>query len=598
MPKHSTWTQEDTHDPSTQDAPVLRLMGVSAYFRVKGKQGRGGVRALDDVWVGIKPGITAMMGPSGAGKTSLLNVMAGRTENQDLFGDMYYHDVRAGTAAAGRWMEHNSGMVTQLGKPWNPDMTVRENLIYSAELRLAGRLSREDTLERVRETMDALSMWRFADTKVGSDLSGGISGGQKRLLATAVQLLSDPQVLFLDEPTSGLDALTSLKLLEHLRSVAASGRVVVITIHQPRVEVWQMFDDLIILAQGKVAYQGSPAEAEMHFGTLFLADPALDATRPADELVGNPADAVLDVLSNVQKQTEACEIYAHGIRHKKDRSGLAGFMLALRQKCPPSEADATGESAAGASLWATVWVGMIKLFVANRRLLKTTLSTFLEHFVYCIVIVTIVGMLNYDHQTGLGYVNGIVLIATANYICTLNIRHTVLVTQRNAIEAEVVDGVFSLWQFAVTAIPFQLGKIAISACISCSVGISLIGWTPVTPEEFFAATASIMLYEVVLDCIFLALLLNINYAQESGLAIRYSIFTILGMSFYSGPLIPYDQTARTVGTWVLEICPTFQLMKILTSTLLEGRMFPCDSESKLTDCGKFDTTATLRSPAL
>ena len=58
------------------------MMGVSAYFRVKGKKGRGGVRALDDVWAGIKPGITAMMGPSGAGKTSLLNVMAGRTENQ------------------------------------------------------------------------------------------------------------------------------------------------------------------------------------------------------------------------------------------------------------------------------------------------------------------------------------------------------------------------------------------------------------------------------------------------------------------------------------------------------------------------------------
>lgn len=585
MPKHSTWTQEDTHDPSAQDAPVLRLMGVSAHFRVKGKKGRGGVRALDDVWVGIKPGITAMMGPSGAGKTSLLNVMAGRTENQDLFGDMYYHDIRAGTAAAGRWMEYNSGMVTQLGKPWNPDLTVRENLIYSAELRLAGRLSREDTMERVRETMDALSMWRFADTKVGSELGGGISGGQKRLLATAVQLLRDPQVLFLDEPTSGLDALTSLKLLQHLRSVAANGRVVVITIHQPRVEVWQMFDDLIILAQGAVAYQGSPAEAEMHFGTLFLADPALDATRPADELVGNPADAVLDVLSNAQKQIEACTLYAHGIRHKKDRSGLAGFMLALRQKCHLSEGDVKSDSAAGTSLLATAWVFMIKLFVANRRLVKTTLSSFLWQFGLCLVIIAFVGTLNYDHQSGVGYVNGIVMISVANYICTLNMRHTILVAQRNAIEADVVDGVLSLLQFAATVVPYQLCKIAITECVSCSLGYSLIG-TLVTPLEFATALATIMLYDMILDTIFLAFLLNINFAVRP-LSVRYAIFIILGFSLYSGTLVPHEQAERITGTWVMETCPTYQMMVLLTSNLLEGRTFPCDSDSKLTDCGKF-----------
>ena len=511
---------------------------------------------------------------------------------QDLFGDLYYHDIRAGTAAAGRWMDDNSGMVTQLGKPWNDSMTVRENLVYSAELRLAGKLSREDTLERVRETMDALLMWRFADTIVGSDLSGGISGGQKRLLATAVQLLCDPQVLFLDEPTSGLDALTSLSLLQHLRSVAASGRVVVITIHQPRVEVWQMFDDLIILAQGKVAYQGSPAEAEKHFNTLFSADRALEQMKMVDELQGNPADAVLDVLSNAQRQTEACAIYAHGIRHKKHRSGLASFMLTLRHKCPP-EGGATDDSIVGASLLATVWVSMIKLFAANRRLLKTTFKTFLEHLITCVVITLAVSLLNYNQESGLGYVNAIMMVATANYVCTLNTRHSILILQRHAIEAEVVDGVFDLWQFAATSIPFQLCKAAISACVSCSIGFALIG-TPVAPQDLVPALAVMIVYEMVLDTIFLGFLMNINLAFDVDCqCMRWSLFALLLFSVYSGPVLPVAHVEATTGTWLLEISPTFQLLKILTSTTLEGRTFPCDSDSELTDCGKCDIP-TLR----
>ena len=92
----------------------------------------------------------------------------------------------------------------------------------------------------------------MASTPVGSTTGKGLSGGQKRRLCVALQLLSMPSLIFLDEPTSGLDASSSLELLTHLHRVASSNRAVILTIHQPRLEIFHMFDKIMLLCQGQV----------------------------------------------------------------------------------------------------------------------------------------------------------------------------------------------------------------------------------------------------------------------------------------------------------------------------------------------------------
>lgn len=92
----------------------------------------------------------------------------------------------------------------------------------------------------------------MATTPVGSTTGKGLSGGQKRRLCVALQLLSMPSLIFLDEPTSGLDASSSLELLTHLHRVASSNRAVILTIHQPRLEIFHMFDKIMLLCQGQV----------------------------------------------------------------------------------------------------------------------------------------------------------------------------------------------------------------------------------------------------------------------------------------------------------------------------------------------------------
>ncbi len=93
---------------------------------------------------------------------------------------------------------------------------------------------------------------------MGGSIGPGLSGGQKRRLCVAIQLLGMPSLIFLDEPTSGLDATSSLELLTHLYRVASSNRTVILTIHQPRLEIFHMFDKILLLCQGQVSMSTSP----------------------------------------------------------------------------------------------------------------------------------------------------------------------------------------------------------------------------------------------------------------------------------------------------------------------------------------------------
>lgn len=96
-----------------------------------------------------------------------------------------------------------------------------------------------------------------ADNMVGGELVKGISGGEKRRLSLAVQLLSDPPVLLADEPLSGLDAFVARNVMQTLKDLATSGRTVIVSVHQPRSDIWQMFDQILLLVKGgKTAYSG------------------------------------------------------------------------------------------------------------------------------------------------------------------------------------------------------------------------------------------------------------------------------------------------------------------------------------------------------
>ncbi|CAI9756018.1 unnamed protein product [Fraxinus pennsylvanica] len=214
---------------------------------------------LQNVSGEAKPGrLLAIMGPSGSGKTTLLNVLAGQI------------------VASPRL--HLSGLLEVNGQPFSnkaykfayvrqedlffSQLTVRETLSLAAELQLQGISSVEERDEYVNDLLLKLGLVSCADSRIGDAKVRGISGGEKKRLSLACELIASPSVIFADEPTTGLDAFQAEKVMETLRQLAQDGHTVICSIHQPRSSVYEKFDDIVLLTEGALVYAG-PARDEV-----------------------------------------------------------------------------------------------------------------------------------------------------------------------------------------------------------------------------------------------------------------------------------------------------------------------------------------------
>ncbi|KAF4633639.1 hypothetical protein G7Y89_g4480 [Cudoniella acicularis] len=234
---------------ATTTAGHAAFLWDSLSYEVKTKAGT--VRVLDDLEGWIKPGtLTALMGASGAGKTSLLNVLADRTTVGVIGGQMmtdskYKNDGFAAKVAYAQQQDLHL-----------PTSTVREALILSAHLRQPKSYSEREKLDWVEQLIGTLDMSSFSDSLIGVP-GDGLSTEQRKHLTIGVELAARPELLlFLDEPTSGLDNSTAWLICNLLRKLASQGQQILCTIHQPSGALFQMFDRLILLHEGRCLYFG------------------------------------------------------------------------------------------------------------------------------------------------------------------------------------------------------------------------------------------------------------------------------------------------------------------------------------------------------
>lgn len=231
--------------------------------------------------------VNVIMGPSGGGKTTLLNFLASRLSKTSSFarnGVIFLNGVQEVSTTE---LASISAYVTQHDNLLIPQLTVRETLYYQALLRLPVE-EHPDIPAFLHHLLRQTGLLDCADTPVGSALVKGISGGEKRRVSIAIQLLSRPKILFLDEPTSGLDLATSASVIHLLEELADNGTTIIMTIHQPSKEIFWHFENLVLLARGgHVVYDGKAAEILAHLSKLGYPCP------PS----GNIADFVLDTVS-------------------------------------------------------------------------------------------------------------------------------------------------------------------------------------------------------------------------------------------------------------------------------------------------------------
>ncbi|KAL9227633.1 hypothetical protein vseg_003301 [Gypsophila vaccaria] len=242
----------------------------------------------------FRPGVlTALMGVSGAGKTTLMDVLAGRKTVGYIEGDIRisgYPKKQATFARISGYCEQND--------IHSPCVSVYESLLFSAWLRLSPDIDAKTRQMFVEEVMDLVELTSLRDALVGLPGVSGLSTEQRKRLTIAVELVANPSIIFMDEPTSGLDARAAAIVMRAVRNTVDTGRTVVCTIHQPSIDIFETFDELLLLKRGgEEIYIGPLGQYSCDLIEYFEAIPGVNKIKDGC----NPATWMLEISTHAQE---------------------------------------------------------------------------------------------------------------------------------------------------------------------------------------------------------------------------------------------------------------------------------------------------------
>tara|TARA_R110002096_G_scaffold67332_7_gene163336 strand:+ start:13362 stop:15776 length:2415 start_codon:yes stop_codon:yes gene_type:complete len=277
-------------------------------------------KILQGIDLCVFPGeFVGLLGPSGCGKTTLLNALSGSVPG--FTGDVLYNGIDM--LSNRRRFESQIGYVPQ-DDIMHAELTVREVLFYNAKLRLPASTSSEAIHEKIDQLCEDLGLWDpngkldLRDELVGSPEKKTLSGGQKKRVNLAIELLTDPRVLFLDEPTSGLSSKDTRVVMEILRKLADSkGIAIIITIHQPSTRVYKLLDKTIYLKAGHLCYFGTAYPDSIQY---FVPNQHHDAAGP---------DGIMENIDDLPE-----EDMAHRYRGSSHYEKNVGQRFALLSRTP------------------------------------------------------------------------------------------------------------------------------------------------------------------------------------------------------------------------------------------------------------------------
>ncbi|XP_078170821.1 ABC transporter G family member 48-like isoform X2 [Carex rostrata] len=271
------------------------------------------LQLLSDVSGAFRPGIlTALVGVSGAGKTTLMDVLAGRKTGGYIEGEISisgYPKKQETFARISGYCEQND--------IHSPNLTVYESLVYSAWLRLSPEINGRTRMMFVEEIMELVELSVLRDCLVGLPGIDGLSTEQRKRLTIAVELVANPSIVFMDEPTSGLDARAAAIVMRTVRNTVNTGRTVVCTIHQPSIDIFESFDELLLMKLGgQVIYAGELGRYSQKLIEYFEAIPGIPKIKPDQ----NPATWMLEVTTpavEAELGVNFAEVYAHSALYQK-----------------------------------------------------------------------------------------------------------------------------------------------------------------------------------------------------------------------------------------------------------------------------------------
>ncbi|XP_057977096.1 ABC transporter G family member 42-like isoform X2 [Malania oleifera] len=319
---------DSTNEVALKRGMILPFMPLSMSFnninyyvdmplemKKQGAEGEDRLQLLREVTGAFKPGVlTALMGVSGAGKTTLMDVLAGRKTGGYIEGDIRI----CGFPKKQETFARISGYCEQ-NDIHSPQVTVYESLLYSAFLRLPKEVSDKEKMIFVDEVMELIELNVLKNAIVGLPGITGLSTEQRKRLTIAVELVANPSIIFMDEPTSGLDARAAAIVMRTVRNTVDTGRTVVCTIHQPSIDIFESFDELLLLKRGgQVIYSGPLGQNSRKIIEYFEAIPGVPRIREKY----NPATWMLEassVAAEVRTAIDFAEHYKSSTLHLRNK---------------------------------------------------------------------------------------------------------------------------------------------------------------------------------------------------------------------------------------------------------------------------------------
>lgn len=552
--------------------------------------------------------LNIIMGPSGSGKTSLLNAMALRLHNNTTTryrpsGKIIFNGAEPSSSV----IRSVCSYVCQDDDALLPSLTVRETLRFAAGLRLPSFMSSAEKDARAEEVLLKMGLKDCADNLIGNELVKGISGGEKRRVTIAVQILTDPRILLLDEPTSGLDAFTASSIMEVLRGLAAEGRTLILTVHQARSDLFGHFGNVLLLARGGMpAYGGSASAMLAHFARLGRECPRNT----------NPADFVMDLITvDLQEQKkeeesrktvglliEAWDAHinnpeAAGVAHERlepiheekthasPRPSISGDNDAISQPQHRRSANKTslstpaelGALARHRTSFTTSFPLLIRrAFVNFRRQPPLLMARLMQVIGLAVVMTAFYAPLRSDYasiQNRVGFVQQV----GAFYFVGMLQNVAVYPAERDVFYREDDDGVYSVESFLATYTLLELPFEAISCLVYALLADLAVGF-PRTARMYFVCVFSC--FGVVSCGESLGIMFNTLFSDHTGFAVTLTSI-ILSIGNIMEGIMSINMPALFDA--FNYISPLRYAVRALGPVSLQGQTFTCGGAEQLPD---------------
>ncbi|KAK4424492.1 Pleiotropic drug resistance protein 3 [Sesamum alatum] len=485
------------------------------------------LQLLCDVTGAFRPGVlTALMGVSGAGKTTLLDVLVGYCEQTDVH---------------------------------SPQITVEESVIFSAWLRLHPDIDPKTKFAFVKEVLEIIELDGIKDTLVGTPGVDGLSTEQRKRLTIAVELVANPSIIFMDEPTTGLDARAAAIVMRAVKNVADTGRTIVCTIHQPSIDIFEAFDELLLLKTGgRMIYCGPLGHHSSKVIEYFEGISGVPKFRDSC----NPATWMLEVTSassEAELGIDFSHIYMNSALHENNKE------LVRKLSAPPSGSrDLYFPTRYSQNGWGQFKTCLWKQYWSYWR----SPSYNLRRWIYMLIASFLFGFLFWGQGKKIENQQSLLTLLGSMYssiiFCGINNSSSVLKyisTERSVVYRERFAGMYASWAYSAAQVIVEIPYVLAQSLIFTVITYPMIGyyWSAFKVFSYFYTMFCTLLYYTYLGMLLIAI------------TPRFPVAAILQSAFYTtfnlfaGFLIPRPQIPKW-WIWFYYVIPTsWSLNGLLTS---------------------------------